>query len=195
MSAQPSLLPDFWRLFVAATLPEPAPEAVWTALAPLRGAHPSVRWMRPEQLHLTLVFLGQTDASRVRDIVAALQRVAAGHARYGAATGDAGGRVDERPNARRGGVAWLRLATGGPETAALALDVDGELGSRTYDERRSPRPHLTVARNVDAPVLEALRKLAPSLRLAWSVEEVVLFRSHTGPGGSRYERLATFELP
>lgn len=150
--------------------------------------------MAPELLHLTLVFLGATDADHVPDITRALAGVARRHAPYEALTGIAGGRVNDRPQARRGGVAWLGLGRGAPETAALALDVDAALGGATYDERRAPQPHLTVARNVDAAALAALRELSGGLHVAWQSERIVLFRSHTGPRGSRYEELSSLPL-
>ena len=102
------------------------------------------------------------------------------------ATGEAGG----LPNGRRGGVAWLRLERGRRRRSrSLALELDREMGSGTYDERHRPRPHLTVARRVDESVIAALRELAPAIDVAWTVDRVVLLRSHTDPGGSRYEEL------
>lgn len=150
--------------------------------------------MPPELLHLTLVFLGQTDPSRASVIADALAAESARRSAYRTTVSGAGGHVDDRQAARRGGVAWLTLGDGFEETAALALDVDVAIGSATYDERRRPRPHLTVARNVDEQVLVALRAEARRTALEWSTREIVLFRSHPGPGGSRYEQLASFEL-
>ena len=194
MSARRNLLPDAWRLFVAAPLTEDATTAVTSALEPLRAQFPTVRWMPADMLHLTLVFLGETEAASVPAIERALREVAVDHEPYDAATGEAGGRVDDRPGARRGGVAWLKLSGGAAETAALSLDADGALGSGTYDDRRRPRPHLTVARIVTSDALTALRPIAAGNTVRWRVDRMVLFRSHTGPRGSRYEELATLPL-
>jgi 2'-5' RNA ligase len=157
-------------------------------LADLRLAHPDVRWLAPEKLHLTLVFLGPTDPARVAPISSAVGGVSSGHQEFEVETGEGGGRVGDR----RGGVAWLRLHRGAAETTSLAVDLDQALGSATYDDRRRPRPHLTVARGVDEALVGALR--AWSLRappMSWTVDRLVLFRSHTGPSGSRYEALVS----
>ena len=138
--------------------------------------------------------MGQVDSGRVPAISEQLAAVALRHAPFETIVNGAGGHVDDRPGARPGGVAWLTLGDGATQTADLALDVDTTIGSRTYDERRRPRPHLTVARAVDVAVLAALRDLAPTLRLEWTTSSLVLFRSHLGPGGSRYEPLATHRL-
>ncbi|HLB44977.1 MAG TPA: RNA 2',3'-cyclic phosphodiesterase [Candidatus Limnocylindrales bacterium] len=181
---------DRWRLFVAAPLPEDAAAAAWQALAEVRQRHPEARWLAPEKLHLTLVFLGQTDAREVERIAAAIASVAANHERYPIATGEGGGRISDR----RGGVAWLRLTDGARETAAIALELDQALATATYDAGRPPHPHLTLARGVDQAALDDLRSAAREFRLAWTADRLVLFRSHTDPHGSRYEELASTRL-
>lgn len=177
-------------MFVAAPLPPKSATQAWHALAGLRERHPEARWLAPEKLHLTLVFLGQTDAREVGRIADAVKRVAARHFRYEVATGEGGGRTKEG----RGGVAWLRLTEGGHETTDIALELDRALDSRTYDARRMPRPHLTLARSVDQAALDDLHAVARDISLRWTADRLVLLRSHTDPGGSRYEELAAYDL-
>jgi len=150
--------------------------------------------MQPSVLHLTLVFMGQVDSGRVPELGDSLAADASRHAAFATRTSGAGGHVDDRPNARRGGVAWLTLGSGYRETTDLALDVDATLVTNTFTGQRRPRPHLTVARNVDAAGLAALRSQAEHLDLGWESVSVVLFRSLLGPGGSRYEPLSTHFL-
>lgn len=95
---------------------------------------------------------------------------------------------------RRGGVAWVRLADGGHEVAQLSLDLDAAIGSQTFDAKRLPHPHLTVARGVGEGALHDLAATAAAMRLWWTVDRIVLFRSHTDPAGSRYEDLAAASL-
>lgn len=167
-----------------------AADEAWRALAGLRTRHPDARWLPPQKLHLTLVFLGQTDVRQVDRIATATAAVAARHQAYPVATGDGGGRV----NTQRGGVCWLRLADGGHETAQLALDLDEALGSATYDAAHPPHPHLTLARGVDQATLDDVRATARGLMLRWTADRLVLFRSYTDPHGSIYEELAGYPL-
>lgn len=150
--------------------------------------------MRPELLHFTLVFMGQTDSARVPQIADHLEQVATRHAAFTVRVDGAGGHVDDGPGRRPGGVAWLTLGDGFREMADLALETDAAIGAHTYDDRHRPRPHLTVARAINQPALASLRELAPGLRLEWRTSTVVLFRSHLGPTGSRYEPLSTIKL-
>jgi 2'-5' RNA ligase len=160
-------------------------------MAALRARHPDARWLPPHKLHLTLVFLGQTDARDVQRIAALTAAVAERHRAYPVKTGDGGGRV----HTERGGVCWLRLADGGRATSQLALDLDEALGSATYDATHPPHPHLTLARGIDRATLDDVRSTARGLTLRWTADRVVLFRSYTDPGGSIYEELAEFALP
>lgn len=163
---------------------------VWDSLAEARAKHTDVRWLAPEKLHLTLVFLGPTDPARVETISVAIEGVTHAHKPFEVVTGHAGGRT----GGRGGGVAWLRLVDGGQEIAQLSLDIDRAIDAHTYDAHRAPRPHLTIARGVAEPALQDLRRVADVIRLTWTVDRVVLLRSHTHPRGSRYEELATAAL-
>jgi 2'-5' RNA ligase len=171
-----------------------ATAAIWDGLAPLRDRFPDVRWIRRDLLHMTLVFMGDTDSALVTQVGEALANVASHHATFRSSTNGASGHIEDPPSARRVGVAWLTVDEGYRETVALSLDVDTAISTRAYDDRRRPRPHLTVARGVDVAALAAVRDFAASLRFDWPTSEVVLFRSFTGAGGSRYEPLRTSHL-
>jgi 2'-5' RNA ligase len=126
---------------------------------------------------------------KVDTIAASVAGAAASFAPFEVATGGGGG----RPGGQRGGVAWLRLSTGAEEVGRLSLAIDRAIGSAFYAVI-DPRPHLTLARGVDERVLDDVRGFAQGLDLRWTVDRVVLFRSHTDPSGSRYEELRSFPL-
>lgn len=175
---------------MAAPVPEMAAARVFEVLAEVRTRHPMVKWLPINKLHLTLVFLGQTDPARIPELTAVMERIAEQHAPFDVATGDGGGKLHDR----RGGVAWLRLTTGGHQLAKLSLDLDNAIGSHTFDDKHAPRPHLTVARKVSEAALNDVRTVASQVTLGWTVDRLVLFRSHTDPAGSIYEPLADATL-
>lgn len=160
------------------------------ALAGVRELHPQAKWLPLNKLHLTLVFLGQMDSSRVDALSEAVAEVAARTSQFDVVTGEAGGKL----GGDRGGVAWLRLKKGGHEVAQLSLDLDGAFASHTFNATTAPRPHLTIARHITASTLDDLRTLSAELSLAWAADRIVLICSHTEPTGSRYEELASFPL-
>ncbi len=172
-------------------MPAAVATQLFDALAPVRARFPDPRWIGPDKLHLTLVFLGSRAPDMLGPCTDAMAQVAQRHASMDVATGEAGGRTGDR----RGGVAWLRIGRGTRELSALALDLDEAVGAYSYGERLQPRPHLTVARRVDEPTIAALRAWADDRPpFEWRVDRVVLFRSYQGPNGSRYESLAETPL-
>jgi len=156
----------------------------------LRQTHPSARWTRPDQLHLTLVFLGSLPVVEVGRIDAAVARVAASWRPFAVTMGGGDGFTERR---RGGGVAWLRVADGYDEAARLSHALDEAIGASAFRDV-APRPHLTLARGIDRQLLSDLRAGSVGDGLGWPIDNVVLFRSHTGHGGSRYEALSRHPL-
>jgi RNA 2',3'-cyclic 3'-phosphodiesterase len=163
---------------------------VLAATAELRERHPDARWTPPEQLHLTMVFLGSTPAREASRIDGQLAFVTRRWRSFRVTMGAGDGFTERR---RGGGVAWLRVAEGYDEAARLALALDSAIGSDAF-EKVPPRPHLTLARGVTDALLADLRAAEPAADLGWSVDNLVLFRSHSAPGGSRYEELSRHPL-
>src|SRR2546425_11953246 len=64
------------RAFVALNLPDQVRHELWDALAPLRQRREKlpVKWVRPENIHLSLKFLGDVEETRVLELAAALKR-------------------------------------------------------------------------------------------------------------------------
>lgn len=150
----------------------------------------------PENLHLTLAFLGQLDDADVRgaaDATRAAARAAGGG--WTVAWGSAGA----FPSWRRPRVVWLGLANPAITTRVHGL-LAAELRRRRLPVDERPfRPHLTLARvrseltRAKADDLEAaLASLAPPLPAL--VVALVLCRSEAGRGPSIYEQLERASL-
>ena len=149
----------------------------------------SVRWVPPENLHLTLRFLGGTEESRVGPLIAALDEVTADAPGCELTLGSLGAFPDER----RPRVLWIGLGgTGTVILRSLQRRIEKRVGVLGWDHQRRPfSPHLTLGRvraGTDPdPVAGWTRAAVPEL--AFGVEEVVLMRSDLHPGGARYSVL------
>ena len=169
------------RLFVAVD----PPDAVVAEVAELpRPEFRAVRWTTPAQWHVTVRFLGELDPGALdgrRGLVAALDTVAEDLARHDAVPV----RAELGPTS-----AWfpgrraLQVPVSGLEevadavagaTAAWGLPPEGEF-----------RGHLTLARTRGQARGPAAFAGAP-IAAEWVVDELVLYSSALGPGGSRYE--------
>ena len=180
-----------WRVFVAVPLPPSVQAALTRTLAPARERFPEARWTRQESLHVTLHFVGGLAATAVPSLTAALSGAAAEHAAFDARIGGAG----SFGGGRRPRVAWVGFDEGAGSLAALATDVMAAL--EAPPARSDPRPHVTVARDAPGGVPEALRDALDGAArddLTWTVDRIVVYRSHLGRGGSRYEEVGAARL-
>ncbi|MGH2356932.1 MAG: RNA 2',3'-cyclic phosphodiesterase [Candidatus Limnocylindria bacterium] len=179
-----------WRLFVAVPLDEELRAALAAAVDAWRsrpGAD-GLRWTNPDGWHVTLAFLGATEASRVPALLSGLERAAGESPAFTLETGGIGG----FPSARRARVAWYGVADPERRLRALAASVRRELKV----EPGPFRGHLTLARARDRDGVDLTGWLrpdeAPEGTLA--VDRLVLYRSHLGRGPAQYEVVAEAPL-
>lgn len=184
------------RTFIAVELPEPARSDLAQVAGALAAAWPdgAVRWTRPEGIHLTLRFLGETEEGAVARLRALLDEVAQGARPLELVLGPVGG----FPSVRRPRVIWVGLEGEGL-TGLDRLQRQVEHGVRGLGWEREGRafhPHLTLGRvrqEAPAPAPEWAR--APVPRAAVPVRELVLVRSLLTPSGAEYSSLHRALLP
>jgi RNA 2',3'-cyclic 3'-phosphodiesterase len=179
-----------WRLFVVVELPDDARAAIMRAVDAI-GAQPGLRWTPPEQLHVTLLFLGAVEPELVPRIGGRLAEVAAAGAPFRLSlTGF--GQFPARGKAR---VLWVGLRDADGALAALAAATKSSLQDLVVTEDRPFHAHITIGR-----AREPVR--VPPAVLETVVEPVIvdvghsaLLRSHLGGGKpSRYEALQRWQL-
>lgn len=181
---------DSLRLFVALWLPETLAGAAWRRLERLRPDGRGVRWVRREQLHLTLKFLGETPADKLPAVQEALAGAAAG-----------GRPVDLRltaggvfPPAGPPRVLWLGLEPAG-ELGALAGAVEKALAPLGFPPEGRPfRPHLTLGRAEPGAAFDRAVLAREIAEPPAAVDSMALIRSDLGPGGPRYTTLCEWRL-
>lgn len=153
----------------------------------LKKSQAPVTWVRPEGLHLTLKFLGETSPSRLSSIEGALQLAAEG-------TGPLEIKMRELgvfPNARNPRVLWLGVHPADHRMADLKQRIDQELTALGFPkEERDFRPHLTLARIKSTRGLsglwEAMGKITADSLGDYTLREVDLIQSELAPDGTRY---------
>jgi 2'-5' RNA ligase len=173
------------RLFCALQLPDEAIDRLtaWQEFN-LRGG----RVVPPENLHVTLAFLGSRPAGEVPAIVDALRAAAA-----------AAGPVELQPvryrETRSVGMIVLKDVTGAAtalaDDLAARLERLGVYHSELYHSERRPwLPHVTVVR------FKEREGLAPEVTNIRSIHVVrsALYRSSLAPDGARYDALETAAL-
>jgi RNA 2',3'-cyclic 3'-phosphodiesterase len=175
------------RLFVAVPLPT-APLAVVRSFQSMLPPVSGLRVLRPDQLHVTLAFLGEVDQAKAEaacEVVSAVSGHLGGEVVLGAPVCF--------PSARRARVIALEVDDTGEVLAGLYETVLGglERAAVMRREKRPFRPHVAVAR---MRIPGAVQPMAESERSRFAVESVCLFRSELKREGAVYTVVASAAL-
>jgi RNA 2',3'-cyclic 3'-phosphodiesterase len=183
------------RAFVAVRLTADMRARLGEETARLRALHPGVAWVAPENLHLTLKFLGRVQAPTLERLVMALERAVADHAPFPL---DCVG-LGAFPTTLRPRVIWAGVTDGARQTARLAGAVEQALAPLGFTPGARPfSAHVTLGRLRAPQKTPALaRALEDGQGRAFGrmqVTAIALVRSDLSPRGARYTDVATVPL-
>jgi len=175
------------RLFLAVFPPPQVQRAAFAIEEELRRSGDGVSWVKLENLHYTMRFLGELGEDGARRAAEAAAEAAAGALESPAALGALGA----FPSSRRARVLWVSLSEGAEELANLARALEDALKRRGFgraDQRFSA--HLTLGRvRVPGPDWTdrlAAVKLPDPAATRFTVDRLLLVESHLSPRGSTY---------
>jgi 2'-5' RNA ligase len=182
------------RLFVAIELVKSVKDALQSVQGRLQEFSRDVRWARPEQMHLTLKFLGDTREEQVEAVCAAAGEVAAQVAPFEMSLVGCGCFPP------RGAVRIVQCGVADqtqslPRCAELCEQAFFELGFAK--ERRPFKPHLTIGRVRDDRTQGRLRaavEAAECQSVSQQVDAIFVVQSELRPSGARYTNVVRHEL-
>ncbi|MFW5490217.1 MAG: RNA 2',3'-cyclic phosphodiesterase [Desulfovibrio sp.] len=189
-----------YRLFIGISMGEECLERLRELRSRLADRLPdSFRWVRPENWHITLRFLGDTPCDRLDFLQEALAGV-----RFETFLLQPGG-GGFFPSPARPSVCWVGVRRGVGECTRLAECINAALvqagwsgGAGEGTPAKPFRPHLTIGRMGRGAHSHGAKKgpwaeIARDLEmLKWPevpVDRFTLWRSELGPGGPRYTAL------
>jgi 2'-5' RNA ligase len=182
------------RAFIAIKIDPEVAQRIGAVQSKLDKNLGGIRWVKPENLHLTLKFLGPVSDEKVAPIAETLERALHSLARFSVSCRGLG----VFPDIRRAKVLWVGLE--GKPLSALAATTDDALATLGFArEKREFKPHLTIGRwRESAGRPDRLRReletgkeqdFGPS-----QMNEVILFKSVLKPTGAVYTPLKVFPL-
>jgi 2'-5' RNA ligase len=183
------------RLFLALNLPKKARSRIHRAAKSLREMDLPVRWVDPDDYHVTLKFLGEVGDSRRADVEAVLARVAEATPVL-RVTFEGFGAF---PTIRRPRILWLG-AVATPELRCLKQDLEWGLTEIGFErETRAFHPHITLGRareEVGAGAFRGVDDHVAAMGFSHSVpvRSVDLMRSRLTKAGPRYSVERTIKL-
>jgi RNA 2',3'-cyclic 3'-phosphodiesterase len=186
------------RLFVALEIPSSVRDSLSALIQELRATESEstkskTRWVRPENLHVTLKFIGHVENAKLEFIRAALAEVRSNQA------------VDLRfdglgffPSERRPRVFWAGMEAS-PNLAPLASEIDARLGKLGIpNETREFAPHLTLARfdppGISQQLRAAVENNADRNFGALHTNQFHLMESKLKPTGAEYTTQHSFSF-
>ena len=180
------------RLFIAANISEEARNVASGLIASLRTEFPvkGISWSKPENLHVTVKFLGDTDATTEARLIETLASVSASYQPFHLQL--------DKPELLGRRVISIAVRSDSKTVFSLEMVIDTECERLGFPrEGRRFHPHLTLAR-VRQP--ENARELGRRFLqsqiepLGFEVREIVLYESELGAGGSVYRIVRRFGL-
>lgn len=178
------------RLFIAADISEEARAAASRVIADLRGSTKSVSWVKPENLHVTIKFLGYTDEMTEAKLIDTLERITSTHTSFKLHLA--------KPEILGKRVMSIAVRSDSATVFSLEMVIDTECERLGFKrEGRRFHPHLTLARIRDprgtAPLVTQFLQTEIKT-VEFDVRKIVLYESKLTPAGSVYCLVKAFKL-
>jgi 2'-5' RNA ligase len=153
-----------------------------------------VKWVEPENIHLTLKFLGEIEDSKLPEIQEITKHVAETHSKFTLdieSVGSFGGRSAK--------VIWVGAGEGAEKLLALQKDLEGRLEQAGYPkEKREFSAHLTLCRvrnpKAGFKLADACRQFSDYKLGKISADALYVYQSQLTPQGPIYTLLQSFRL-
>ncbi len=181
------------RVFLALDLPAEIKEEISKTVAKIKRILPQgVRFIPPENWHITLIFIGDQKESEIEKIAQAIQNIAPTFSIPEISLNS----ISYGPNESRPRMVWgtLNLETSekiGKLCDKLGLALEGK-GIAIKNEGRNFNGHITLARIADYIQKSKLPSLIFPISLKFKVESVTFFESKLNPSGANYSIIKTF---
>ena len=181
------------RTFIAVEITPAIRSRAGELIAALAGTSADVKWVEPNNLHLTLKFLGDVPQQEIARVCQAMARGAAEVEPFELDVRGAGA----FPNAARPHTVWLGAGGGSEPMVVLHDHVEAALAKLGYrEEHRRFQTHLTIGRvrGLGPGIAELgslLQQHADFAAGRMTVGKITLFASTLTPNGPIYEVLGT----
>ena len=180
------------RLFIAITLPPEVREHLRKVQERIAVVAPKVAFTKPENLHLTLKFLGEVSQDVTEKLIESLARITP------EPTSLQADGFDCLPTGGPVRIIAARLGGDVARLAALYGAIDQRCQYLGFDsEKRAFRPHVTIARSRAGLSPTAKMTLAKECASCWPAPRFIaqgfsLIRSTLKPSGSEYQVVRNF---
>lgn len=187
------------RVFIAIDIGEKVKKALGGLLKQLQNIPDGsrkgdVKWVKPENMHLTLKFLGEIKDDKIAEVCNIVESVAARHKSFELnieSVGYFGGKIAR--------VLWVGTGSGSDKLRQLAEELEQELALAGWpEETREFSGHLTLCRIRSSAAGAKLARVSEDYKDfkvgVVSADSVSVYQSQLMPAGPIYTVLASFKL-
>lgn len=184
------------RSFLAFELPSEIKREVKRISGEVRKSGLEASWVRPENIHLTIIFLGDIDEKDIPHLISTIDNSVIKYEPFDISLGSMG----LFPDIKRPRVLWLGLNGEIKRLASLRDDLQKPLEAfGIKQEKRSFKPHLTLGRfrkpvrneSLLEKILDKYGEISGPIE---KLNELVLFKSDLKPSGAVYTKLNSWPL-
>lgn len=182
------------RSFIAIELPGEVKASLAEIQQSLKKSGADIRWVKTDNIHLTLKFLGDIEEKSIPGIVQALKGACRNHKVFSI---DISG-IGSFPVKKSPRVLWSGISDNG-ELMQLQAEIDETMASLGFDpERRTFSPHLTIGRFRSSrgrgALLDKIELIKHDSFGLFDVRSIYLIKSDLKPSGAVYSRIGEFPL-
>jgi 2'-5' RNA ligase len=182
------------RCFIAIDISDDIKKSIAKVIENLGYKIKGIKWVDPQNIHLTLKFLGEIDDKKINLINERLSILSKRHSVFDVSISNVGG----FPNLKNPKVLWV-----GINDSEKLTNLYNELENALFEigfgkENRKFSPHLTIARIKDKRdadlILRHIMEYKNYFFGEMKVCEIVLMKSTLKPSGAEYTKLNVFKL-
>lgn len=184
------------RSFLAFELAPDIKTQIETLSEELKDSNLPVRWVKPENIHLTLIFFGDVEENVIEDIKEKVNEAVKGMASVKIRLKGVG----VFPNLKRPRVVWVGLGGDIDRLSDLRDNLQSKLNALGFiPERRPFKPHLTLGRfkgrtSGTYEIKNILERYYETKSDICYLKEFILFKSDLKPNGAEYTKICTWTL-
>jgi 2'-5' RNA ligase len=182
------------RSFIAVQLSDELKTGIGNSITIFKKTGADVKWIKPENLHITLKFLGNIEEDQIGPIASHISDIALKHANFNFTLIGTGA----FPDYRRARVLWIGIRDHN-HLLSVVRDIENSMEREGFDRDRRPfSPHITIGRvrsprGIDKLTAELVkyRNMDFGTQSAGSIH---LIKSVLKPGGAEYSTISSAPL-
>jgi 2'-5' RNA ligase len=183
------------RLFISVELPDQVKKQIADLVTELKQVGAEIKWAEPENLHITLLFLGEVADSRRDNLITLSAKAVSGQTSFRANFSGLG-TFPEGSNPR---VVWVGTAAGGAELKVLADSLAETLSRAGFPGAdKEFKPHITIGRIKSRKGMDILKQKMAAIKVVSFGEAVIdrvcLMKSTLTPKGPVYNKIKEVKL-